>query len=116
MGWNADNNVLVGCDASSLELRCLAHYMRDDDYTKEVVEGDIHTANQKAAGLETRDQAKTFIYAFIYGAGAAKIGSIVGGTAGDGQKLIDNFLAREKLLTKLLLQDIYRDLTAGSYM
>jgi DNA polymerase I len=98
---SSSNNVLVGCDASSLELRCLAHYMRDDDYTKEVVEGDIHTANQKAAGLETRDQAKTFIYAFIYGAGAAKIGSIVGGTAGDGQKLIDNFLASLPALANL---------------
>lgn len=73
------NNVLVGCDASSLELRVLAHYLGDTKFIKEVVEGDIHTANQNAAGLETRDQAKTFIYAFIYGAGPAKIGSIVGG-------------------------------------
>ena len=92
--WSSSSpdRVLVGCDASSLELRCLAHYMKDDDYTKEVVEGDIHTANQKAAGLATRDQAKTFIYAFIYGAGSAKIGSIVGGSATEGQNLIDNFL------------------------
>jgi len=92
--WSSSSpdRVLVGCDASSLELRCLAHYMKDDDYTKEVVEGDIHTANQKAAGLATRDQAKTFIYAFIYGAGSTKIGSIVGGSATEGQNLIDNFL------------------------
>ena len=92
--WSSSSpdRVLVGCDASSLELRCLAHYMKDDDYTKEVVEGDIHTANQKAAGLATRDQAKTFIYAFIYGAGSAKIGSIVGVSATEGQNLIDNFL------------------------
>lgn len=92
--WSSSSpdRVLVGCDASSLELRCLAHYMKDKEYTKEVVEGDIHTANQKAAGLATRDQAKTFIYAFIYGAGSAKIGSIVGGSATEGQELIDNFL------------------------
>ena len=70
--WIPTNSkyVLLGCDASSLELRCLAHYMGDSKFTKEVVEGDIHTANQKAAGLKTRDQAKTFIYALIYGAGA----------------------------------------------
>ncbi|MFN3077211.1 MAG: DNA polymerase, partial [Alphaproteobacteria bacterium] len=54
--------------------------------------GDIHTANQKAAGLETRAQAKTFIYAFLYGAGAAKIGKVVGAGAQEGQKLIDSFL------------------------
>ena len=85
-------NVLVGCDASSLELRALAHYLNDRKFTNEVVDGDIHTANQHAAGLETRDQAKTFIYAFIFGAGAAKIGQVVGGDAKQGQKLIDTFL------------------------
>jgi DNA polymerase I len=101
--WSSSspNRVLVGCDASSLELRCLAHYMRDKGYTKEVVEGDIHTANQKAAGLATRDQAKTFIYAFIYGAGSAKIGSIVGGSATEGQLLMDNFLAALPALAQL---------------
>ena len=94
-------NVLVGCDASSLELRALAHYLNDPSFTKEVVEGDIHTANQKAAGLDTRDQAKTFIYAFIYGAGAAKIGQVVGGTSQDGQRLIDTFLGNVPALAVL---------------
>lgn len=83
---------LVGIDLSGIELRCLAHYMRDDEYTKELLEGDIHTKNQKAAGLETRAQAKTFIYATLYGAGPAKIGSIVGGGATEGRKLLSNFL------------------------
>lgn len=92
---------LVGIDASGLELRMLAHYMNDNEYTNEVVEGDIHTANQKAAGLETRNQAKTFIYAFLYGAGAAKIGKIVGGTPKEGQKLIDNFLKNTPKLQRL---------------
>ena len=89
---SSDNYILLGSDASSLELRMLAHYLNDRDFTREVVEGDVHAANQRAAGLPTRDNAKTFIYAFIYGAGAAKIGQIVNGTARDGQKLIDNFL------------------------
>jgi DNA polymerase I-like protein with 3'-5' exonuclease and polymerase domains len=92
---------LVGIDASGLELRMLAHYMNDNEYTNEVVEGDIHTANQKAAGLETRNQAKTFIYAFLYGAGAAKIGKIVGGSPKEGQKLIDNFLRNTPKLQRL---------------
>ena len=56
--------VQVGCDASGLELRCLAHYMAKWDggvYAKVLLEGDIHTVNQQAAGLPTRDNAKTFI-------------------------------------------------------
>ena len=83
---------LVGVDAAGLELRMLAHYMDDKEYTDAILHGDIHTTNQEAAGLETRDSAKTFIYAFLYGAGDAKIGSIVGGSKGDGAKLKRVFL------------------------
>jgi DNA polymerase-1 len=92
---------LVGVDAASLELRMLAHYMKDEQYAKEIVEGDIHTKNQTAAGLETRAQAKTFIYALLYGAGPAKIGKIVGGSAAHGQKLIDTFLRNTPSLKRL---------------
>ena len=92
---------LVGMDASQLELRMLAHYMNDEGYTNEVLNGDIHTANQLAAGLETRDQAKTFIYAFLYGAGDAKIGNIVGGTPKDGKRLKEKFLANTPSLGRL---------------
>ena len=92
---------LVGMDASGLELRMLAHYMNDKDYTNEILTGDIHTANQLAAGLDTRSQAKTFIYAFLYGAGDAKIGSIVGGTARDGRRLKAKFLKNTPALGKL---------------
>ena len=92
---------LVGMDASGLELRMLAHYMNDEAYTNEILTGDIHTANQLAAGLETRNQAKTFIYAFLYGAGDAKIGSIVGGTARDGKRLKEKFLRNTPALRTL---------------
>jgi DNA polymerase I-like protein with 3'-5' exonuclease and polymerase domains len=92
---------LVGIDAAGLELRMLAHYMKDDAYTSEVVSGDIHTANQKAAGLETRNQAKTFIYAFLYGAGDTKIGSIVGAGAKEGKELKSRFLKNTPSLEKL---------------
>jgi DNA polymerase I-like protein with 3'-5' exonuclease and polymerase domains len=100
--WTVEKGYkLVGIDASGLELRMLAHYMNDDAYTHEVVSGDIHTANQTAAGLQTRNQAKTFIYAFLYGAGSAKIGQIVGGSAKEGQKLIDSFLQNTPKLKRL---------------
>ena len=102
-----DGNVLVGADASGLELRMLAHYMKDTNYVKTVTEGsskdgtDVHTINQKAAGLQTRDQAKTFIYAFLYGAGPAKIGSIVGCNAADAERLMARFLKATPSLQRL---------------
>ena len=89
---------LVGIDASGLELRMLAHYMEDEEYTKEVVDGDIHTKNQLAAGLDTRAKAKTFIYAFLYGAGPKKIGSITGT---NGTVIIDKFMKNVPALAKL---------------
>lgn len=86
----------------------LAHYMKDEDYVRTVTTGsskdgtDVHTVNQRAAGLATRDSAKTFIYAFLYGAGDSKIGSIVGGGAKDGEKLKRKFLERTPALAGLL--------------
>jgi len=84
---------LIDTDAAGLELRVLAHYMNDGRFTREVLEGDVHTANQQMAGLETRDQAKTFIYALLYGAGDAKIGSVVNGSSKDGAELRERFMA-----------------------
>ena len=98
---NPDTHVLVGTDASGLELRCLAHYMNDPKFTKEVLTGDVHTANMKAAGLTDRDQAKTFIYAFLYGAGPAMIGKVVGGNAKTGQQLTAKFLSNMPKLKTL---------------
>jgi DNA polymerase I-like protein with 3'-5' exonuclease and polymerase domains len=70
-------------------------------YGKEVLDGDIHTANQQAAGLPTRNNAKTFIYGFLYGAGDAKIGSIIGKGAKEGKKIKNKFLAKTPALKKL---------------
>jgi DNA polymerase I-like protein with 3'-5' exonuclease and polymerase domains len=92
---------LVGVDASGLELRMLAHYMGDEEFTDVLLRDDIHTRNQTAAGLATRPQAKTFIYAFLYGAGDAKIGSIIGGTARDGYALRTRFLRNTPSLETL---------------
>ena len=100
----------VGCDLSGLELRCLAHYMHRWDngtYGDTVINGkqsdgtDIHTVNQRAAGLSTRDQAKTFIYAFLYGAGDAKIGSVTGGGSREGKALKAKFFAAVPALKNL---------------
>ena len=89
----ADKFKLVGIDASGLELRMLAHYLNDEEFTDDIINGDIHTANQKRAGLKSRNQAKTFIYAFLYGAGDAKIGSVIGGNKAEGKRVKQSFLA-----------------------
>lgn len=85
--WLPDEgHILVGCDAEGLELRMLAHYLSRHDkgaYVKTVVFGtkeegtDAHTRNKNAAGLLSRDSAKTLIYAYLYGAGNPKLGLTV---------------------------------------
>lgn len=84
---------LVGADLSGLELRCLAHFMArydDGEYGRVLLEGDIHWTNVLALGLTTgerdkhdagremfREAAKRYIYAYLYGAGDAKIGQVI---------------------------------------
>lgn len=85
----------VGVDACGLELRCLAHYLYPYDkgaYAHTILNGDIHTLNQQAAGLPTRNSAKTFIYAFLYGAGDKAIGKQLGGDEALGKKVKRQFL------------------------
>ena len=94
----------VGHDASGLELRMLAHYMNDKEYTEQILHGDIHSYNQRLAGLPSRDAAKTFIYAFIYGAGDAKLGSIVNGSKADGTRLRNTFLSALPSLGQLIFK------------
>lgn len=101
-GWK-----LVGSDYSSLELRCLAHYMAafdNGDYAKLVSEGDVHTANQKAGDLPTRDDAKVLAYALIYGAGDSRLGQIINGGAKEGRALRERFLKNTPALARFQQQ------------
>ena len=101
--------VLVGCDASGLELRMLAAYLHkidDGRYTNEILSGDVHTANQEAAGLPDRSAAKRFIYCLIYGGSDGKLGETVGGGAADGKRLKDAFFSKMPAMKKL--QDAVR--------
>lgn len=81
-----DHWLQVGADQSGLELRMLSHYMArwdNGEYGNTVIKGDsklgtdVHSRNRDALGLsgkQGRDDAKTFIYAFLYGAGDLKLG------------------------------------------
>lgn len=96
--------VQAGIDASGLELRCLAHFMSkydDGAYADVILNGDIHTVNQEAAELPTRDNAKTFIYGFLYGAGDEKIGQIVGAGKERGKQLKKKFLENTPAIAAL---------------
>jgi DNA polymerase I-like protein with 3'-5' exonuclease and polymerase domains len=98
-------NVQVGIDASGLEARMLASRMAKYDqgaYAKIILEGDIHSENQHAAGLPTRNDAKTFFYGFLYGAGNEKIGKIIGKNANAGAALKKKFLSRLPALRKVI--------------
>ena len=92
---NPDKYCLVGSDASSLELRCFAHYLNNKQFTEQVVDGDVHTYNQNIVGLPDRNTAKTWIYAFLYGAGDKKLGEIFGKDAEAGE------LSRKRYINKV---------------
>ena len=112
--WTVDKgNALVGVDLAQLELRCLAHYMQDEEYTTTLLSGDIHEKNRQAAGLSSRGEAKRFGFAFLYGAGGKKIGEILGCSASKGQAVIDRYLkAMPKL--KNLRDKVERIASKGS--
>ena len=113
--WTVEEgNVLIGVDASGLEIRMLAHYMNDEEYTNEILNGDIHTANQKLAQLESRDKAKTFIYALMYGAGDEKLGSVVGGSASDGKRARQYFFDNKPTFKSL--RDRVQRASAKNYL
>lgn len=88
-GWK-----LFGTDAAGLELRMLAHYMHRWDngaYADVILNGDIHTTNQEAAGLSSRPNAKTFIYAKIYGSGINNLATVCGYTVKEMKVIVKSF-------------------------
>lgn len=108
--------ILVGADASALELRALAGYMAKYDegkYIKTVVDGkkedgtEIHTVNRKALQIESRDDAKTWFYAFIYGAGDHKMGT----TLLKQEELKDYYLKHEEEVDRIYKQRKPKDPT-----
>ena len=100
--------VIVGGDSASCQARMLCHRMGDEAFTNAVVNGkkedgtDIHSFNMNATGVSARTDAKRFFYAFIFGAQAAKIGSIIGKGKEAGQTMINNYYANVPLLKELL--------------
>ena len=83
--------LMVGADMSGLELRCLAHYM-------------AYTTNMVAAGISNRDQAKRFIYAYLYGAAPPKIAEVLGCSRKEAEEVMKRFAKGLPALAKLKAQ------------
>lgn len=105
---SAPGYVLVGCDSAGNQIRQLAARMDDPDFTNTVLHGnkddgtDLHSFNQKRTGVASRNLAKNFFYGFLFGAGDAKIGKIVGGGTKAGRALKEEYLNKMPKLRELL--------------
>jgi DNA polymerase-1 len=115
---------LVGTDAEGIQLRVLAHLMKSEEYVEAIVSGkkedetDIHNVNRKALGMShvTRDMAKTFIYAFLLGAGVGKISEILRVNTREAGQAVDNFTQSISGLAKLKNEDIPKAAAKGYFI
>lgn len=116
--------LLVGVDADGIQLRVLAHYMNDPEFTKALVDGkkedgtDAHTLNMTALGpvCKDRDTAKTFIYAWLLGAGIAKVAQILNCKNNEAKEAVASFLNRITGLKYLKEEVIPRDANRGYFI
>ena len=94
--------VLVGADSSGNQLRGLCHYVGNPDFTREVIYGDQHQRNADALGC-SRPIAKSYLYAYLFGAGDAKLGQVLTGKSNSsvGQKSRQDFAKGIKGLEEL---------------
>tara|TARA_R110000744_G_scaffold257116_1_gene372556 strand:+ start:254 stop:2044 length:1791 start_codon:yes stop_codon:yes gene_type:complete len=106
---------LVGVDVSGLELRMLGHFLARFDggeYADEVISGDVHQRNADILGI-SRSASKTWIYAYLYGSGAANLGALVGKGAKAGAKMKADFLDATPALAQLI-NGVQKAAEAGS--
>lgn len=73
---------VVGADSAGNQMRALCHYIGDDKFTKEVTDGDIHSYNASILG-SSRGDAKRWLYAYLFGGGGRKLGTILTGKPDD---------------------------------
>jgi len=83
---------IVGADSAGNQMRGLCHYLRNNEFTNEVINGDVHQRNADALGV-SRKLAKPFLYAFLFGGGPGKLGLILSGKtdAKLGKQALDKF-------------------------
>lgn len=115
---------LIGVDADSIQLRVLAHYMNDTAFTNALINGDkdagtdAHTLNALKLGFDKsyRAKAKTFIYAFLLGAGYGKVASILGIGISEAKDRVESFIRSYPGLEQLKKELIPRDAKRGYFV
>jgi DNA polymerase I-like protein with 3'-5' exonuclease and polymerase domains len=112
---------IIGADSSGNQFRALCHYLKNDEYTNEVLNGDVHQKNADVlTAVMTEEQAnfpkiikdptisrklaKPFIYAYLFGAGGEKVSLILTGVrnAKLGNKIKAEFAKRIPGLASLI--------------
>ena len=99
-----EGSKLVSADGAAYQIRILAHYLKSDEYTDIVLNGDPHQMHADRVGV-TRTQAKGLFFATLFGAGGGKIGNMLGTNQKDGaekrQKLLNGIPNMRALLNKI---------------
>lgn len=125
-----DGNILVGTDADGIQLRILAHYMEDEEFIEALINGDkdkgtdVHTLNalKLSAGISndpgavSRPRAKTFIYAWLLGAGLGKVGKILGFGSSEAARSVQSFINGYPGLRRLKEEIIPADAARGYFV
>lgn len=122
--WRAEpRSYLVGVDAEGIQLRVLAHYINDPRFTHSVIAGkkedgtDPHTLNKGALGspCKSREDAKTFIYAWLLGAGIGKVAQILECSHAEAKRANDDFITFYPGLRVLKRDQIPSDAARGYF-
>lgn len=110
---------VIGADSSGNQMRAFCHYLRNEEYTNEVINGDVHTKNMQVLQLivaeTTRKKAKPFLYAFLFGGGADKLALILTGRRDTkiGKRAKEVFIEKTPGL-KILIDKVTRAFDASS--
>ena len=115
--------LLIGVDADGIQMRILAHYIKDPEFTKSLVEGrkedetDTHSLNKRVLGssCKTRDAAKRFVYALVLGAGIAKLASILECSVSQTEEALNRLLSKYQGWLHLKEETALKDAKAGYF-
>lgn len=114
-----DDWVVVGCDASQIQIRGLGHYaavvcndyqLIDDLVAADNGDGDdIHTLNGKRSGT-ARDESKGIFYGYLFGAGVPKTAKQLGKSIKETEAIRKKFDEAVPFVSKIIahLVSFYR--------